>query len=1195
MMKKIPILFYLSFISSWVYSQNPPNLDEQLGKLTVPSATAASLLRFNEVPVNLYTGTPDISVPIYTVKTGTITLPITLRYSASGIRVGENASNVGLGWTLVAEGIIQETVLGIPDNNTYHQNGLGWDNSSLVSTDPADQALLESLSTGGQDGAPDLYTFNFGGYSGKFIYADVIRTLPQQNLSISTYLNTDNLPEWKIVTQDGTQYIFGKMEKIANRSSEAITRSRAWYLTRIVDANNTDSITFAYEPTVTTEVIGRSFSFYTWRPEAPSPLPFDKDMNPNDPAITGTYNQVEQTSHGWQLKTISWDQGSIEYDFVTGDREDMTTGSPRIRNIFLKNKEGQLLRVVHLGQSYFQTPGVNDLMGKRLKLDAVTFAPDLNSLSSPSAHQYSFEYNPLPLPGKLSNQIDHWGFYNGAVSNASRGLIPSFSYPGMNYYGADRNANPYYTQAAMLIKMHYPTGGYAAFEWEAHAKTYPTQLLDSVIVYHDTLIEFEMACEGNEELTGEWEEHLTIPTTPSDLFANGVEATWYCAMSIAGPNYPPETINHADGMGWLNERPIGVPYTTPPTVKASKSFSWLQSGAYYHSQNVTLLPGKYYSLKGHIHSPGYSIEVSLKAKWPRKVINTYTPPSDYLGGCRIRSIVLYDTFTHKTIVKNYDYSLPSFIATPQYHEPLTKYFFYNNGNPPSGNASDCGYYIPVEGMYVSSNSVHNFNAGVQAGYDWVKETIGNGTEGSTVYKYTNFSELTNHGEIPASWRYGRLREVSQFNNLGIEVRKTAYSNQTVLESTENFAGHTAVRTGAHPCHSPGGTYPVHFNQKVYSFPCDWIFTDSIKTVDYTTGLQTVTVNNFDNPQHREVTRSTTFLSDGSKQSTFFKYPTDFAVAGSTMGEAAGVARLQERHIHNMPVEAYTQKWLPGSGTPLTIAASYNQYKLAANGAAILNTTQRLALTQPVTDFQPTVGSTNAITRDARYQAKATVFETDLRNNVLTLVTEGNKKAGYIWGHDGTAIIATVANDSFSRKRGFTSFEKDASGNWAYNEAGVITTDHVTGKRAFDLSNAGGPLGIEVPAAPAVPIIPHQPLPGAYIVSYWKKNGAVSVDGTAPTFTGMTANGWTYCEHLLTTPMNYIEITGTALIDELRFYPQNAQMESFTYDPLIGITSRDDAGSHIILYEYDAMGRLSLEKDVFGNILKKHTYQYFGDQ
>ncbi len=1180
-------------------SSPPPNLEEQLGKITIPSATVASLMKFTEVPVSYYTGTPDISVPIYTINTGKLSLPIVLRYGASGIRVAENASNVGLGWSLAAEGVLQETVLGIPDNGTYHQNGLGWDNAALLSTDPADQSLLESLSTGGQDGAPDLYTFSFAGYSGKFIYADVTRFLPQQNIAVTTWMNGSNQPEWRFVTQDGTQYFFAIMEKTANRSSESISRSRTWYLTKIVDANNTDTISLSYEPTVTTEVIGRSYHFYTYRPNSSQPLPFDDDMAPNDPAKPGQFGQIEQISHGWQLKTITWNQGSIEYDFVTGDREDMTAGSPRVKNLFLKNKDGETIRVVHFDHSYFLTPNVNDMNGKRLKLDAVTFAPDINSLSSPAAHKYSFEYNPLPLPSKTSNRIDHWGFYNGASINDSRGLIPSFSYPGMNYYGANRDANPNFTKAAMLTKMIYPTGGYAAFTWDVHSKTYPTQQLDSIIVFNDTLIEFEMTCVGNEELTGEWaEDILSIPTAPTDLFGNGIQATWSSGMGISGPNNA-LTVNHAGGMGWLNERPNGVQFTTPPTIRESKSFSWLASGAYYYSKDVTLYPGKYYSLKGHINSPGYSIEVALKAKWPKKIAQTYTPPADYLGGCRIRSIVLFDTFTRKSITKNYHYSTPAFIAVPQYHEPvMNKYFYYNNGNPPAGNSSDCGYYVSIEGMYVSSNSVHNFNAGVQAGYSWVRETIGNGEAGYTEYHFTNFNETSNHGELPSTWRWGRLTRKSEYNSTNAEVRRTTYGTPISLNPSENFAGHTAVRTGAHPCYAPGSSYPVHFNQKIYSFPCDWLYTDSVKIEDYLTGITTVSVNSYDNPQHRELTRSTNYLSDGSKQTSFIKYPTDFSFSGTPSGDAAAIARMQEKHMHNVPIEQYTQQWLPGSSLPLTMEAGYSRFKIVNSPVndVVPAGMQTLDVNTAIADFQPAAASTNTITKDSRYTEKGIIEEYDADYNPLTLRGEGQNKLGYIWGYNSTMPIAKVLNDSFSNKRAFTSFEKGANGNWEYGEAGIVTTDKFTGKRAFDLSSGAAKPGMFIPPSDGGPYVPHQPVPGKYIVSYWKQGGSASIVGTISTTVGTsTPGGWTYYEHLLENPLNFVELTGNGLVDELRFYPKDAQMESFTYEPLIGITSRDDAGSRVIFYEYDAMGRLSIERDVFGKILKKYTYQYQGAQ
>jgi len=1199
MIKNLLLLTFLllSFARAISQSSPPPNLEQQLGKITIPSATVASLLKFTDVPVSYYTGTPDISVPIYTINTGKLNLPIVLKYGASGIRVAENASNVGLGWSLVAEGVLQETVLGIPDNNTYHQNGLGWDNGALLSTNPTDQALLESLSTGGQDGAPDLYTFSFAGLSGKFIYADQIRFLPQQNIAVTTWMNGSQ-PEWKFITQDGTQYFFQKMENTANRSSESITRSRTWYLTKIVDANNTDTISLDYEPIVTTEVIGRSYHFYTYRPNAPQPLPFDDDMGPNDPAKPGQFEQIEQISHGWQLKTITWNQGSIEYDFVTGDREDMAAGSPRVKNLFLKNKDGETIRVVHFDHSYFLTPNVNDMNGKRLKLDAVTFAPDLSSINSPSAHKYSFEYTPLALPSKASNRIDHWGYYNGAAINDTRGLIPSFSYPGMNYYGANRDANPNFTKAAILTKMYYPTGGYAAFTWDVHAKTYPTQQLDSIIVYTDTLIEHVWLCQ-DDEINAEWaDDVLAIPTTPADLFGNGIQATWTCGMGISGPNLP-LPVNHAAGMGWLNERPAGVPFTTTPTVRASKSFNWLSSGAYYYTNDLTLHPGKYYSFKGHINSPGYSIEVALKAKWPRKVANVITPPADYLGGCRIRSIVLFDTFSRKSIVKNYDYSTPSFIAVPEYHEPvMNKYYYYNNGNPPSGNSTDCMYMLPIEGMYVSSNSVHNFNAGVQAGYSWVRETIGNGEAGYTVYNFTNFNETSNHGEVPSTWRWGRLTKKSEFTSTNAEVRRTTYGTPIILNPSENFAGHTAIRTGAHPCYTPGGNYQAHYNQKIYSFPCDWLYTDSVKVEDFHTGITTLSVNSYDNPQHRELTRSTTYLSDGSKQTSFVRYPTDFAFSGTPSGEAAAIARMQEKHIHNVPVEQYTQKWLPSSSQALTIAAAYTGFKNGTTPAnsVLATTTSNLDIAAGIPDFQPAAASANTINKDSRYGLKGTIEEYDPVGNPITLLGEGQAKLGYIWGYNNTLPIAKVVNDSFSNKRGFTSFEKGANGNWEYGEAGIVTTDKFTGKRAFDLSSGAAKPGMFIPPSDGGPYVPHQPVPGMYIVSYWKKGGAVSIVGTISMTTGTsTPDGWTYCEHLLQNPLNFVELAGTGLVDELRFYPKDAQMESFTYEPLTGITSRDDAGSRVIFYEYDAMGRLSIERDVFGKILKKYTYQYQGAQ
>ncbi|HEY1202051.1 MAG TPA: hypothetical protein VGE79_13760, partial [Niastella sp.] len=66
-----------------------------------------------------------------------------------------------------------------------------------------------------------------------------------------------------------------------------------------------------------------------------------------------------------------------------------------------------------------------------------------------------------------------------------------------------------------------------------------------------------------------------------------------------------------------------------------------------------------------------------------------------------------------------------------------------------------------------------------------------------------------------------------------------------------------------------------------------------------------------------------------------------------------------------------------------------------------------------------------------------------------------------------------------------------------------------------------------------------------------------------------------------------------LIDELRLYPADAQMTTFTYAPLIGATSNCSSNNAITYYEYDALGRLQVTKDQDGNIIKTIEYHYQG--
>ncbi|MEE4256142.1 MAG: hypothetical protein V2I47_03810 [Bacteroidales bacterium] len=89
-------------------------------------------LQAQQVSTNIdySTGTAHISLPLGTYETGGYALPISLDYTASGIKVAQTASWVGLGWNLNAGGCITREVRNLPDDfnkdNLSCQDELGW-------------------------------------------------------------------------------------------------------------------------------------------------------------------------------------------------------------------------------------------------------------------------------------------------------------------------------------------------------------------------------------------------------------------------------------------------------------------------------------------------------------------------------------------------------------------------------------------------------------------------------------------------------------------------------------------------------------------------------------------------------------------------------------------------------------------------------------------------------------------------------------------------------------------------------------------------------------------------------------------------------------------------------------------------------------------------------------------------------------
>ena len=84
-----------------------------------PAPNAAELGKYGTLPVGTLTGIPDISFPLYEIVSGSLKLPISLSYHASGNQLNQKASDVGLSWSVNAGGQISRTVYGAKDESQY--------------------------------------------------------------------------------------------------------------------------------------------------------------------------------------------------------------------------------------------------------------------------------------------------------------------------------------------------------------------------------------------------------------------------------------------------------------------------------------------------------------------------------------------------------------------------------------------------------------------------------------------------------------------------------------------------------------------------------------------------------------------------------------------------------------------------------------------------------------------------------------------------------------------------------------------------------------------------------------------------------------------------------------------------------------------------------------------------------------------
>lgn len=491
-----------------------------------PSVETFTIAQYGKLEPSLYTGTMSYSLPLYVYEDPDFTIPISLDYSFNGYKPSVHSGTVGYGWALNCGGSITREVKGLPDDAAFdaETNTAGYyhaieDNlfeSSYVIINSKQHYLEYKMGTQsdlGQvnvfsdrpmyirehkqgiryDANPDIFNFNFMGYTGSFMLTKTgaIKVFnsnhPHGEISVScNFIHSspreDFFSEIVIETGNGYSYYFGgnhqnvefSGSKIPERANPASVSG--WKLRRII-APNGNTVDFIYSKIQKDRT---SFEVYTPSIEA--------DYMTTS-TLSGEYEGSERvdytnTSYYSLLTNIKVNDEEV-IDFSYSDKEypensqsnfnktlspicdpplyvnPSTNVELRLDEISIKNLLGNIVDKVELTHEYCRGQSTRML---------------LSSVSSLRNGTHLFDYNKLTreLPKNDTYATDHWGYWNGLLTPGNiKSYISGPTGVRCDLYNqlsvpSAKEPNEYYSKVCGLSTITYPTGGYSRIYYEAN-------------------------------------------------------------------------------------------------------------------------------------------------------------------------------------------------------------------------------------------------------------------------------------------------------------------------------------------------------------------------------------------------------------------------------------------------------------------------------------------------------------------------------------------------------------------------------------------------------------------------------------------------------------------------------------------------------------------------------------------------------
>lgn len=1008
---------FLTFFVLFLCVKTIVNAQDSLyrgAKVIPPSPTSASLGKYGNTPVSLYKGTPDISIPMYNISTADQSLDIGLQYDASGTKVAQDASLVGLGWSLNAGGAITRVVRQGDDfsGHGYYNYGALPPNTpgNDYAYDPArgnlDRVYFDDVYLNQADAEPDVFSYNFAGYSGKFV-------LGKRNAGSIVYYDDKNNMDiiytnghWEATDAKGYKFYLGTPEHTQDYSRSSpveltvfngITGLNmsissfpvtAWYIDSIV-APTGGKITFEY-------IYGKSLSLVQ-QSETLQKLggitPLSGGCSPE------LYTQIQNEQHSYDasrqelrdvyLKRINYTNGSVEMKYsqrmdieYLADRYPEQIVPSKLDSIIVKNAIGAKLKAWSFYYNYFNGSSIQG----RLKLDSIIESGGTGEKKPPYVFTY---YNLGLLPDKYSKAVDHWGYYNG-VNNSTFLPTSVFINAPSSFYGADRSADTLhmFPMNGVLSDIKYPTGGTTKFEYELndYSNLHGEQAYRTIS--NSATVRANPDINPHGDIT---DVTFHIPPPLGEPY-HQIPITIQCSYQKVNPN-----VSDIVSLGYSNFWRIR-PDNSLETIGGCTSANYNQPNPSPVFTNRNVDSGNY---KIHLLSTsGWSFFMSVS--WEEKE----PIPLDNRKGAGIRIMRITDDDGMGTKrVKRYTYKgddgkSSGVLMTPplyacHYQVGGTEYYIG------IGNVSSCSLVADFNAVLAQPGLVPGLSSksGI-LGYTKVIELDGeNGENGKTVYYYHNnedaatlFPSTPTVGD-PLN---GKPDSVIVYNATQQPVKRNDYTYQ--VKETDILKGVKIWNVISFQ------TPAYYYLMKYYDNVSSWAVpvTEKETLFDGTRQLVTTKRYYYDNNTHRSPTRIDIDQSDGRQMVQKFKRPGDYP-ATSTPSFAN-----QMKAVHLISPVVESQTFLQSGADTKLLGGTYTSYKKYYNKFFNPDVIYNIETATPLGSQQESSFATNGTpVMHPAYKPQAYFDVYDSVGNIIGTHKNNDVAETYLWGYKATYPVAKI--------------------------------------------------------------------------------------------------------------------------------------------------------------------------------------------